>query len=140
MSRSSRLRSDILNNKENLWKNDSESDTSSSFSDNEKKKHGEMSSDENSQPTCCLICSILPNLSNVNTCQKHLNLINTTKTPTQVVYVVHSPIDNCHCRTKSKHRCRSISSSSSESENRHQTKKRSMTIQSSVRSYFQFYR
>jgi hypothetical protein len=131
MSRSSRL-SNILNRRENLWV-DSETDTSS-LSDNEEKKTCKTSSDENSQSTCCLICSILPNLSNINTCQKHLTLLNTPRTtPTQVVYMMHPAINNCHCRMKSKHRCRSISSSSSESESRHQRKKRTMTVQSSVR-------
>jgi hypothetical protein len=133
MSRSSRL-SNILNQRENLWTNDSETDTSSLLSDIEENKisfnHCETSSDENnSQSSCCLICSILPNLSNINTCRKHLNLLNTSKTPTQVVYMMHPAINNCHC----KHRCRSISSSSSESEFRHRRKKRSMIVQSSVR-------
>ncbi len=137
MKRSSRLRN-IINRRQDLW-NDSEIDTSSS-SDHKNKKislnKSETSSDENSElsrSTCCFICSILPNLSNVNTCQKHLALLTKSLNPTQVVYLMHPAINNCHCRTKSKHRYRSSSSSSSSSESGHHRKKRSMTVQSSVR-------
>jgi hypothetical protein len=131
MNRSSRLRN-ILNRRKDLWE-DSETDTSL-LSNNENTKKYETSSDENDEPTCCLICSILPNLSNINTCQKHLALIKKSINPTQVVYMMHPAINNCHCRSKSKHRYRSNSSSSSEL--RHHRKKRSMTVQSSVRVFF----
>jgi hypothetical protein len=135
MNRSSRLKN-ILNKRKDLW-NDSETDTSS-ISDNENTKmvliDSSTSSDENNEPskqTCCLICSVLPNLSNINTCPKHLTLLTKSKTPTQVVYMMPPPKLHCHCRSKTKHRHRSSSSSSSE--RRHHRKKRSMTVQSSVR-------
>lgn len=131
MNRSSRL-SNILNRRENLWV-DSESETSS-LSDHEKSKQSESSSDENKESTCCLICSIFPNLSNVNTCQKHLNLLTKPRKSTQVVYMVQPTMKNCHCRSKSKSRHRS-SSSESETKSRPQRKKRSMVVQSSVRIY-----
>jgi hypothetical protein len=128
MNRSSRLRN-ILNRRKDLWV-DSDTDTSS-LSDNENDKKSETSTDEST--TCCLICSILPNLSSVNTCPKHLALLKTSINSTQVVYMMHPGINNCHCRSKSKHRYRSNSSSSSSSQSRHHRKKRSMTVQSSVR-------
>jgi len=151
MNRSSRLKN-IINKRQDLW-NEPETDTSSiSDSDNIKistrKKSlntSDTSSDENTEPfkrkTCCLICSVLPNLTNVNTCQKHLASLSTPITPTQVVYMMHPAMNNCpklhcHCRSKSKHRCRSSSSSSSSSsKGRHYRKKRTMTVESSVRIY-----
>jgi len=117
MSRSASRLKNILNQRSNLWA-DSESDSSSSHAD------------ENDPSTsCCLICSVLPNLSNINTCEKHLNLITKPIQPTQVVYMMQPAINNCHCRTKSKRRCRSSSSSSSSTEIEHQRKKRVITIQ-----------
>ena len=142
MNRSSRLKN-VLNRKQDLWA-DSETDASL-ISDNDNNQlsmnSSDTSSDENCEPSrksCCLICSILPNLSTINTCQKHLNLLTKPNTPAQVVYMMHPAVNNCsslhcHCRVKSKHRCRSSSSSSSESPQRR--KKRSMTIESSVRIY-----
>lgn len=128
--------SSALHRRENLW-------TDSSSDDEEKKVKFEKfdSSNEESSPLssspCCLICSILPNLSNINTCSKHLQVLRraSVRSATQVVYMMHPPIRHCRCsRKSSKHRCRSMSSSSSESEHRHRRKKRSMTIQSSSSS------
>mgnify|MGYP006933267121 CR=1 FL=1 len=117
MSRSASRLKNILNQRSNLWA-DSESDSSSSHAD------------EHDPST---ICSVLPNLSNINTCEKHLNLITKPIQPTQVVYMMQPAINNCHCRTKSKRRCRSSSSSSSSlTEIEHQRKKRVITIQLSV--------
>lgn len=129
MNRSSRLKN-ILNRRKNLW-NDSESDFDNG------KSH-ETSSDENddlSSTSCCLICSILPNLSAVNACQKHLNLLAKPINSTQVVYMMHPAINNCHCRAKYKHRRYQSSSSSSSSESGQHRKKRSMTVLSSVRIF-----
>jgi len=137
MTRSSRLKN-ILNKRKDLW-NDSESDTSSSDTENKKilfKKSNDTSSDDDlSSSTCCLICSVLSNLSNINTCEKHLNLLTKPINRTQVVYMMNPAINNCHCRSKSKRRHRSSSSSSSSllSDSRHHRKKRIMTVQSSVR-------
>lgn len=119
MNRSSRF-TNILNKRSDLWA-DSESDSSSNQSDN-----------ENLSTNCCLICSVLPNLSNINTCEKHLNLITQPLKSAQVVYMMSPAINNCHCRRKSKHRCRSSSSSSSEVA--HRRKKRIITIELSVGS------
>lgn len=129
MKHSSRRTKSVLQRRENLW-------TDSSSENDEKKVKFETfdtSNDESPSP-CCLICSILPNLSNINTCPKHLQLVHRSPVrPPQVVYMMHPPIRHCRCSRKTKHRCRSISSSSSssESEYRHQRKKRSMTIESS---------
>lgn len=116
--------------RENLW----------SDSDNEEEQMKSDPSNENIFPisSCCLICSILPNLSHINTCSNHLQLLHRSSLqPTQVVYMMHP----CSCQRKSKHRCRSMSSSSSssESEYRSRRKKRAMTIQSSVRWIFSFF-
>jgi hypothetical protein len=125
----SRLKN-ILNTREDLWA-DLESDTSDNDNLTISSDSSETSSDENNEllPTsCCLICSILPNLSKINSCPKHLALL------TQVVYMMPSAMNHCHCRSRSKRRCRSSSSSSSSS-SRSRCKKRSMTVQSSVRIY-----
>lgn len=121
MSRPSSRLKNILNQRSNLW---ADSDSDSSLSQ----------TDENDPSTsCCLICSVLPNLSNINTCEKHLNLITKPIQPTQVVYMMQPAINSCHCRKKSKRRCRSsLSSSSSSSEIEHRRKKRVITIQLSV--------
>ncbi|CAF1043573.1 unnamed protein product [Rotaria sp. Silwood1] len=75
---------------------------------------------------CCLICSILSSLSNVNCCPKHLTLLNKTLSSnlsTPIIYMMPSTMNDwpkldCHCRShcsKSKRRHRSSSSSSSSS-------------------------
>lgn len=132
MNRSSRLKN-ILNRRKDLW-NDSDID-----SDHENEiNFNDTSSDENENisqdKTCCLICSILPNLSTINTCTKHLNLLTKSINSTQVVYMMHPAINNCHCRSKHKFRYRSSSSSSSDY--RPHRKKRSMTVLSSVSNSF----
>ncbi|CAF1359995.1 unnamed protein product [Adineta steineri] len=155
MNRSSRLK-DIVNKRSNLWQ-DSGTDTSSTSNNDNRKistkdkssTDSDTSNDENSEPirtkTCCLICSILPNLSNINTCHKHLTSLTTPIAPAQVVYMMPPPMNSCpkshcHCRSKSKRRYRSSSSSSSSSssrrpatssKSRRHRKKRSMTLVSS---------
>lgn len=132
MKDSSRRSKSVFHPRENLW-SDVESDSSS---ENEEKNIKSDPSHDDSIPTspCCLICSILPNLSHINTCSNHLQLLHRSSLrPTQVVYMMHPPITQCPCQRKSKHRRRSMSSSSSESESQSRRKKRPMTIQSSVR-------
>ncbi|CAF2432764.1 unnamed protein product [Rotaria sp. Silwood2] len=103
----------------------------------------------NSTPkiSCCLICSILSSLSNINCCPKHLTLLNKTLSSnlsTPIIYMMPSTVNDwskldCHCRShcsKSKRRRRSRSSSSSSSlsssssKSRQQKRKQSKTIQS----------
>ena len=130
MKDSSRRSNSVFHSRENLW-SDAENDSSS---DNEEKNIKSDPSNNDSFPlsSCCLICSILPNLSHINTCSNHLQLLHRSSLrPTQVVYMMHPPISQCPCQRKSKHRRRSMSSS--ESESRSRRKKRAMTIQSSVR-------
>ncbi|CAF1052257.1 unnamed protein product [Rotaria sordida] len=139
MNRSSKLKN-IFDDKNQDLLNDSETDISS-ISDNRNistinllSTDSEISSDENSEisrENCCLICSILPNLSNINTCQKHLTLLTKSINSTKIVHIMN-PRKNDH-QSKFKHRYRSssYSSSSSSSEFRHQPKRRSMIVQSS---------
>ncbi|CAF0980379.1 unnamed protein product [Adineta ricciae] len=138
MNQSSRLKN-ILNERTDLWDDETDSEASSSDQTEVSVNSSNVSSDENSQPsprrTCCLICSILPNLSDVNTCRKHLTSLTATVPPPQVIYMMPPPIANrstshCHCRSKSKRHCRSSSSSSSDQSRRHQ-RKRIRTILSS---------
>jgi hypothetical protein len=134
MSRPSRLKN-IINERKDFY-NDLESDISSLSDQENINILSDSSTDENTKvmkTTCCLICSVLPNLSNINTCEKHLALLTKPKTSRKIVYMVSPPKLHCHCRVTSKRRYRSSSSSSSES--RHHRKKRSMTVQSSVRIY-----
>lgn len=67
--------------RQNRW-NGSETDLSSTSDlDNEHSlfHHRQFSSDqsnENHPSKCCLICSILPSLSHINSCAEHLTLLN----------------------------------------------------------------
>ena len=133
MNRTSKLKN-ILNKRKNLW-NDSDSDLSSLSDQENLIITSDTSSDENnavSKKPCCLICSILPNLSSINACEKHLMLLTKPRASRKIVYMVPPPKVHCHCELKSKHRRRSSSSSSSLESPPHK-KKRSKTIQSSVR-------
>lgn len=155
----------MLNKKNDLW-TDNETDLSS-LSDNDRitispiQSNIKNSIDENNQllkMNCCLICSILSSLSNVNCCQKHLTLLTTPisqQVPAQIVYMMHPAVTNwpkleCHCRlhsSKSRKRHRSSSSSSSSSslssslsscsssKCRKRRKKRFASAQSSVKIY-----
>ncbi|CAF1023117.1 unnamed protein product [Adineta steineri] len=91
---------------------------------------------------CCLICSIIPALSNGNCCQKHLTLLTstfgTTVLPPQVICMV-PPVTNSCCKLKrhrrscsntKRHHSSSSSSSSSSSNSRHRKKKRSLNLKS----------
>lgn len=137
MKRTSRLRN-IRNQRADLWNDSDTASTSTTTAGRVRRSFtdSDSSNDENSQRSparsCCLICSILPKLSNVNTCPKHLaSLI----APTQVVYMMQPPMDHCHCRSRSKRRRRSRSGSSSSSDqSRHPRKKRLLTIETSVRA------
>lgn len=83
----------------------------------------ESSSDDDNDK-CCLICSILPSLSFVNTCSKHLKLLTKSK---KVIYNSNSRINS---RSKFKYPNRFSSSSSSSTE--HRRKRRTMILKSSV--------
>ena len=140
MNQSSRLKN-ILNGRTDLWDDESDSEASSIDQTEVSVNSSRLLSDENSQPsprrTCCLICSVLPNLSNVNTCRKHFASLTATMPPPQVIYMMPPPVDNrstshCHCRSKSKRHCRSSSSSSSDQSRQHR-RKRILTILSTVR-------
>ena len=139
----------MLRKRKDLW-SDSELDLSSA-SDNDsvivsRLSVGEKTSvnknDEPSKIKCCLVCSVLPALSNINCCSKHLTLLTTTypsTLPAKIVYMMPSTVNRCsrlgchgqsHC-SKSKRQHRSSSSSSSSSSS--QKKKRSMAVKLSVR-------
>ncbi|CAF1444733.1 unnamed protein product [Rotaria sp. Silwood1] len=134
MNRLSKLKNRFNYQRQELW-NDSETDISS-ISDNDNRKsstieilsnNSQTSNDDDddseiSRENCCLICSILPNLSNINTCHRHLTLL--TK-PIQIIHMTHSK-NNRH-QSKFKHHYRSSSSS----ELRHYRKKSSMILESS---------
>lgn len=92
-----------------LW-NDSETDLSStSDSDSQISIFQPNQSNENCSTECCLICSILPSLSHINCCTKHLTLL-----------------------TRELSACSSFRCSSSKSP-RIQRKKRSLALKSFVR-------
>ncbi len=137
----------MFNKTKDLW-TDSETDLSSSASDNDSVRISRLSSsvktpinknDRSPELKCCLICSVLPALSNINCCPKHLALL--TKTfpsalPAQIIYMMPPTVNSeCHCQShcsRSKRQDRSRSSSSSfHSSSR--KKKRSVTVESSVR-------
>ncbi|CAF4791871.1 unnamed protein product [Rotaria sp. Silwood1] len=134
MNRLSKLKNRFNYQRQELW-NNSETDISS-ISDNDNRKNStieilsnnsQTSNDDDddseiSRENCCLICSILPNLSNINTCHRHLTLL--TK-PIQIIHMTHSK-NNRH-QSKFKHHYRSSSSS----ELRHYRKKSSMILESS---------
>jgi len=140
----------MLNKKKDFW-TDSETDLSSP-SDNDSNtastksvtvKPSTNEIPESSKINCCLICSILSSLSNINCCAKHLGLL-TTSLSSPIVYTIPPQVSNwpkfdCHCRShclKSKRtdRFRSLSLSSLKSQYRR--KKRSVTLQSFVRILF----
>ena len=149
----------MFDRKQRLWidsdsdqatASDSDSITVSPISINVKPSIN--NTDESSARNCCLICSILSSLSNINCCDKHLTLLTTSvppAIPAQVVYMIPSSVHNwpngeCHCRSycsKAKKRSRSSSSTSSSfsssllSQSRHRKKKRVVPMQSSVRIY-----
>jgi hypothetical protein len=118
---------------------DNDYDIESSKSVTAKTSISEMTEPSNIN---CLICSILPSLSNVNCCSKHLELL-TTSLPAPIVCTMLPQVHDwlgleCHCRSycsKSKrtHRFRSLSLSSSSSKSRCQRKKRPITLSSLVR-------
>jgi len=123
----------MFNKTKDLW-TDSETDLSSSASDNDSVRISRLSSsiqtsinknDRSPELKCCLICSVLPALSNINCCPKHLALL--TKTlPAQIIYMMPPTVNSaCHC-SRSKRQDRSRSSSS-------RKKKRSVSVESSVR-------
>ncbi|CAF3381737.1 unnamed protein product [Rotaria socialis] len=104
MNRSSKLKK-MLTKKEDLWK-DSNTVTPSIVDKNRRKKStrktflsdSEKSTDDNSQSCtkdCCFICSILPGLSHINTCNSHLKLLTKQITSRKVTYMMHSKIDDC---------------------------------------------
>lgn len=100
--------------------------------------------------SCCLICSILSSLSNVNCCSKHLSALHRTMPAglsTQIVYMMPSNMNEwsqreCQCQShcsKPKRRYRSRSSNSSSSSSpkvQPRRKKRSVVIQSIVRTIY----
>ena len=121
-----------------------------SLSDSDSTAVSPITSTDNSadslKENCCLICSILPTLSNVNCCPKHLKLLSKTLPslyPSPVVYMMR-PTDknwpklecyyssNCS-KSKRRHLSPSSSSSSSSSSSQRRQKKRSVVVQSSVR-------
>ena len=60
---------------------------------------------DSSRTYCCLICSILPSLSDVNCCDKHLALL-TNPLPSHIRSMISSHVNNlsgldCHCRVHS---------------------------------------
>ncbi|CAF2101317.1 unnamed protein product [Rotaria magnacalcarata] len=95
----------MLTRKEDLWK-DSNTVTPSIIDKNCRKKSAtitfpndsEKSSDDNSQACtkdCCFVCSILPGLSHINTCNSHLKLLTKQVTSRKVTYTMDSKIDDC---------------------------------------------
>jgi hypothetical protein len=130
-----------VNKAKDLW-TDSDTDLSSSASDNDSVRISRLSSsvqtsinkiDRSPEVKCCLICSVLPALSNINCCPQHLALL--TKTfpsalPAQIIYMMPPTVNSeCHCQShcsRSKRQDRSRSSSS-------RKRKRSVSVESSVR-------
>ena len=125
MNRSSSVLTNILNRRSDL-RADSDSDSPANSTGQMPFYDSESSSDDScppssSRPACCLICSILPNLSSINSCPKHLSLLTSTAiAPNQVVYMMHPAVDGCYCPSRpSQRRKRSMTVESSSSEDEH---------------------
>ncbi len=127
----------IFNRRESLWI-DSETDqtsTSSTASEttsiNRKTSPSGLAQPSNTE--CCFICSILPSLSKINCCSKHLALLTRAShgnTPSQINNRPQSE-RHCqpHCSTwQRRYRYRSLSSGLQP-----RRKKRSITLTSFVR-------
>jgi len=123
-----------------LWiDSETDSSTTSDHHSHTASINGKLSTGESTEASkrnCCLICSILSSLSNINCCQKHLALL-TTVSPTQVIYMMLSSVQNQDQCSKSKQKHRRYRALSSTSQL--WRKQRPVTLTSFVRVFFSRY-
>ena len=136
MNRSTEIRSNLDSSRiVNIVNKESEfSSDLSSASDNDSITVSQITTHEPPKLNCCLICSILCSLSNVNCCRKHLALL-TKGMPAKIVYMMPPAVNNgrkheCPYQShssKSK-RCPRSCSSTSSTGFHHRKRQRSIVV------------